>query len=323
MIAFGSCLKADKPAPLIREVADVRPDLLLMLGDNVYVDIPEKPGSVWDFRRKYMELEKRDDWQRLCTRSKVIGTWDDHDYGLNDAGKNWRLKEEAKSEFMRFFDIAEDAPMRSREGVYSAHCYGPRGRTVQVILLDTRTFRDPLRKKLGGMLRSGGPYLPHTDTDSTLLGETQWEWLANQLRRPADVRVIASSIQVIPDESGWECWGNFPHERQRLFDLIGQTGANGVVILSGDRHHAEASSIDDESVPYGLWDVTSSGMNQPSKGVNEPNRFRVGPIRRTANVGYIHIDWSRRDPLITMQVKGVGGELLVGAQTRLSQLQVH
>jgi len=33
---------------------------------------------------------------------------------------------------------------------------------------------------------------------------------------------------------GWEAWRTMPLERDRLYALIGETGANGVVIVSGE-----------------------------------------------------------------------------------------
>ena len=77
-----------------------------------------------------------------------------------------------------------------------------------------------------------------------MLGEDQWRWLAEQLRVPAEVRLLVSSIQVVAEDHGWEKWMNFPHERERLFKLIRETGAEGVIILSGDRHLAELSMMD-------------------------------------------------------------------------------
>ena len=61
---------------------------------------------------------------------------------------------------------------------------------------------------------------------------------------PAEVRLLVSSIQVVAEDHGFEKWMNFPHERERLFNLIRETGAEGVIILSGDRHLAELSMMD-------------------------------------------------------------------------------
>jgi alkaline phosphatase D len=109
---------------------------------------------------------------------------------------------------------------------------------VQVILLDTRFFRSPLQVGAEeGEAGEGrrGRYAPNEDPTATMLGDAQWEWLAVQLRQPAELRLIGSSVQAIAKDHGFEKWGNFPAERRRLWRLIRETRANGVVLLSGDR----------------------------------------------------------------------------------------
>ncbi len=53
-------------------------------------------------------------------------------------------------------------------------------------------------------------YIPNTDVDVTVLGDAQWKWLEDQLKVPAEFRIIGSSYQVLSDRHGWEMWGNFP-----------------------------------------------------------------------------------------------------------------
>jgi alkaline phosphatase D len=166
----------------------------------------------------------------------VLATWDDHDYGANDAGAEYPKKRESQQVFLDFFGVPKDHPRRKQEGVYNAHVFGPPGKRVQVILLDGRYFRSPLKKGYQpGEPGEGrrGKYSPNTDPDATMLGEAQWRWLAEQLKVPAEVRLIGSGIQVVADEHGSETWGNFPNERRRLFRLIRDSKASGVVLLSG------------------------------------------------------------------------------------------
>ena len=107
------------------------------------------------------------------------------------------------------------------------------------------------------------------------VGDRQWGWLERQLRQPAELRLVVSSIQVIPEEHGFERWANLPRERERLFELIRSNGANGMVLLSGDRHLAEISRLPFEVVGYSLYEVTSSSMNAERHGPKEPNRYRT------------------------------------------------
>ncbi|MFX7969089.1 alkaline phosphatase D family protein, partial [Acinetobacter baumannii] len=89
-----------------------------------------------------------------------------------------------------------------------------------------------------------GWYVPNLDPAATLLGETQWAWLAERLAEPADVRLLCSSVQLAAEGTGWEGGSNFPLERQRLVDLIREKRAEGVVVISGDMHYADLSRWD-------------------------------------------------------------------------------
>ena len=122
----------------------------------------------------------------------------------------------------------------------------------------------------------GGSYVPQDDPHVTMLGEEQWSWLEQQLRVPAELRILASSIQCVAEASGQETWSNLPHERQRLFDLIERTRAEGVVIISGDRHWAELSVLKDPR-RYPIYDLTSSSFNQLHVGIPTPNKYRSIP----------------------------------------------
>ena len=115
--------------------------------------------------------------------------------------------------------------------MYDARTFGPPSMRVQVILLDTRFFRSPLKPTDERGAPGKERYLPDDDPAKTMLGDAQWAWLAERLREPAALRLIVSSIQVLAEGHGWERWSNLPKERQRLFDLIRDTGARSVLFL--------------------------------------------------------------------------------------------
>ena len=306
-IAFGSCAREDREQPIWESIVAQRPELFLFIGDNVYVDIPEPPTSMGDFAAAYRALAAKPGYQLLLATCPILATWDDHDFGLNDSGVEFPLKKGAQQMLLTFFEERADSPRWRREGVYGSWEFGPEGRRVQVLLLDTRYFRDALRRKPVDQREEGsGPYLPHTSNAPTLLGDEQWAWLEQELSKPADVRLIGSSIQVVASEHGWEGWCNFPHERRRLYELIGRTGAGGVLFLSGDRHLIEISRDEEPGTPYPMIDFTSSGFNWGENQVDEPNRFRVGPVLRRPNFGVIRIDW-RAQP-VSIKLEGLGGD---------------
>ena len=67
-----------------------------------------------------------------------------------------------------------------------------------MILLDTRSFRSPLKTVPKEQAMLGGVYVPDDDPAKTMLGAAQWQWLENELRRPAELRKVVSSIKFAP-----------------------------------------------------------------------------------------------------------------------------
>jgi alkaline phosphatase D len=226
----------------------------------------------------------------------VIGTWDDHDYGANDAGRSYPKRDSSQMLFLDFLDVPRDHPRRDRAGVYSAHVYGPPGRQVKVILLDTRYHRDPITRDPLSEQR----YYPNPDGD--ILGPEQWAWLERELQSSdAQIHLIGSSIQAIAREHPWEKWANFPQARDRLLDLIQRSGAPGVLLLSGDRHLAELSRLDD-AVDYPLYDLTASGLTHHASFERERNQHRVGPLIADLNFGLLEIDWTARPVTLRLSI---------------------
>lgn len=316
-IAFGSCAGQNESQPIWARITATRPDMFLFIGDNIYADTVDM--SV--MRAKYAQLAAQPGFQRLRRACPILATWDDHDYGLNDAGAEYSKRVESQQIFLDFFREPKNSPRRRREGVYDARMFGPPGKQIQVILLDTRYFRSPLKERVPRE-RGVGPYVANTDPGATLLGDAQWKWLEDQLRAPAQIRIVASSIQVVPEDHGWEKWMNFPNERRRLYNLIRDTGAAGVIFISGDRHLAELSMMDG-GVGYPMYDLTSSSLNRSSKKWRpyEANRHRVATMNWGDNFGLIEIDWNRADPQIGLQVRDWEGDVTIQRKIYLSTLQ--
>jgi len=300
----------------------MKPDLFVFLGDNIYADT--KDARV--MAGKYRELDKSSLFQRLLKTCPVVAIWDDHDYGKNDAGADYIMKETSRQLFLDFWGVPEDSPRRKHPGIYDSMLFGPENRRVQLILLDTRYFRSPLRRNPDWSAKHGskdrtGPYLPAEDEKATILGAEQWEWLADQLRTPARVRIIASSIQVLAQFNGWESWANFPLEKARLLRLLRETRAEGVLFISGDRHFAELSVYPRQGF-YPLHELTSSGLNiRFPDEIPSENAFRAGPYYLKENFGMVHIHWERNDPLIELTIFDEKGSRKISTMLSLSSLQ--
>ncbi len=324
-IAFGSCADQNKPCPIWGTMAEAKPELLLLLGDTIYADIEDgklKAATPEKIVKSYEALAKVPGWQKLRAQTPILAMWDDHDYGHNDAGGEWEHKVAAQKAFHDFFETPADSPRRAQKGVYHSEIFGPEGKRVQVILVDTRYFRSLLKradKPLPGTRIV--PYVPVTDDTATMLGEEQWKWLEEQLKKPAEVRLICSGIQIVNDDHPFEKWGNLPKERRKLLDLIKSTGANGVVLLTGDRHLGEIS-LDSKSVGYPLFDITASGFNQASANYRDPeaNKYRVSSLPYGNHFGMVTIDWAT-DPVIRLQLRHEDGEIAVQSKVKLSQLR--
>jgi alkaline phosphatase D len=299
--AFGACWQPNRSQGHWEKILSNHPQFWLWLGDNIYANTTNPKVMA----QKYGELAHEPGYKKLVKTLPVLATWDDHDFGKNDVGGDFPMKEESQRQFLDFFNIPADSPRRKRPGVYTSYTFGNSDQRVQLILLDTRYFRSPLKKISGKPpYRRMGKWTPDTDPEKTMLGEAQWQWLESELKKPARFRIIASSIQFSAPFNGHETWANLPLERQRMIDLIKKTKAEGVVFLSGDIHSSEFC-IEEPDGCYPLFDHTSSSLNVPL-GANATHR-RLGPAFGGANFGVISINWhpqdNPNDPTITFTTK--------------------
>ncbi len=298
-IAFGSCSDEDDTVQLWREVIDKKPELWVWLGDNIYADTTN--GAV--IKSKYERQKNHPDYQKLLSTCPVIGTWDDHDYGVNDGGKEFVMKKQSKELMLDFLDVPNDADVRKHEGVYSSYTLGEGNKKVKIILLDTRYFRDSLKKSTEKNKR-------FTPTDKgDMLGEAQWAWLDAQLEQSdAAINIIGTSIQFIPIQHGYEKWMNLSSSRERMIDLLKKHSTKKTFFISGDRHIAELSRLKVKGLPYTLYDFTSSGLTHTWDAGTEENKYRIGELIKQKNFGIIRIEWTGSAPVIFFEVFSTNGK---------------
>ncbi|KAK1259804.1 hypothetical protein QJS04_geneDACA001421 [Acorus gramineus] len=351
-IAFGSCANQSAPQPIWNAIIDFDPQLFIWLGDNIYGDnrrpfkifgkdrtigpwknVPRfVPASEQEMRSRYLMAKSNPGYSRLRERAQVIGTWDDHDYGLNDAGKEFSGKYTNQRLMLDFLDEAPDSPRRKQAGVYASYLFGPKGKQIKVILLDTRFHRDSLF------------------SDGSILGDSQWTWLEGELKGPAsEITIIVSSIQVISNHSAvtaplfyMESWGRFPKERERLYKLIKSSKRDGIFFISGDVHFGEIARYDCGN-NYSLYDITSSGLTQAvEKAVPTPFNFLVRlaawltpttmrvyghECRQKSctygqpNFGAIEIDWDASPVTLKVGVRDMNGKPVTSINILLTELQ--
>lgn len=305
-IAFGSCSDEDEPQPIWKYITANHVDLWIWLGDMMYGD-SDDPAVL---KMKYDKQLANEGYQELLVSTPVIGIWDDHDYGQNDGDKNFVIKKESKELMLNFLHVPEVAEVRKREGVYQSFSFGSGAEKVKILLLDARYFRDELERNI---ITTGPRYEKNMTGD--ILGEAQWKWLEEELTdSDAAIHIIGCGIQIIPIEHNYEKWANFPAAHQRLYDLLNHTKPNRAILLSGDRHIAEVSSIQLDSLDYPLYDITSSGLTHSYEKVEkkgEPNQYRVNDILSgKKNFAQLLIDWSVSPPNVNVEIRGLGNHII-------------
>jgi alkaline phosphatase D len=297
-IAFGSCNNAYAPNELWDDIFLAKPEAWIWGGDIVYADSDDF-GTI---EKHYHRQLENQEYKRLTDSTKILATWDDHDYGMNDGGVTFSAKAKSQEALLNFLKVGQSDSRRDQEGVYYSEQIQTEGHTVEVILLDTRYFRSDLTKGT-----EGRRYDPNYDEAATMLGDTQWVWLSHRLTTStADLILLVSSIQFLSSEHGYEKWQNFPHERERLISLLKQID-RPLMVLSGDRHISEWSVLKTEDKE--IIDFTSSGLTHSYENFSgEPNELRKGEVVSVPSYGLLDIDWKNK--VVTGRMIGNGNAVL-------------
>jgi len=348
-IAVGSCANQWIPNHAWQKIEGHNPDLMVMMGDNVYTDYhpsDETPidQEAWEenpfskkqmpadeqamervFKQVYGMLAADKNFQSLRAKTPFIATWDDHDFGRNDVGMEFKYKELSRRIFLEFWDEPKGTPRwNQKDGIYTAYYYGPEEKRIQVIMLDNRFQRtaeyklphEDYQKRYNSL--NLGDYLANPGREARMLGDEQWAWLERELQKPAKLRIIVSSLQILAEFTGWEAWSLFPLERERLFKVIERSGAEGVILASGDVHYGEIVKLDRKG-DYPLYEITASGLNQGWPKI-PANEHRIGNYYDKANFGLIKVDWELPDPQITFEIRSDKDALILQHTFKLSDL---
>jgi alkaline phosphatase D len=271
-VAFGSCPKFqdDRVQPIWPVISELRPDLFLWIGDNIYGDSLD-PDIL---REEYRRQRDVHGLQPLLHNTSHLAVWDDHDFALNNHDRTNPIKDQSLEVFEDYWANPSyglpDAP-----GVFFSYSYGD----VDFFFVDDRYYRDPNED-------------PDTPT-KTMLGAEQFKWLQAQLTNSdATFKVIVSGSGFSNAEGeGGDSWAAFLHERDRLFDFIRDENINGVVLMSGDSHIGELNAIPwSAHGGYDLYDLVSSPLAQrnPDSWLHQRPERRIRPVYfRGSNVGVI------------------------------------
>ena len=284
-LGFGSCLHQDRSMAILKTIEKKELDLFMFIGDNVYGD--QKDGELDKLIRTYKQQ-----YNNLENFLKNVSTefiWDDHDFGLNDGGSDYRYKDRAKELFLETWKIPSQDPRRLRDGLYFDKMIEKNGLKVHLIFLDNRTFKSEW--KLTDEFNKEGKerYVKDFDPDKTLLGKKQWQWLKDKLNEDSNIKIILSSLQILSLGHGWESWDKLPLEREKLFNLIDESNVSNLFILSGDRHRGGFYSFKTGD-NNDIYEFTSSSLNLPIPfNTEEKGPLRIGSTYRKANFGVVRI----------------------------------
>ena len=284
-IGLGSCLDQDYPQPIWQSIKDEDLNYFIFLGDNVYGDTPS--GSLRKMKSAYDKQKKV--LPDFLNDISIFSIWDDHDYGINDGGADYRFKRQAQELYIDFWKIPKEDDRSNRDGIYFSKDKIFFDKKFKFIFLDTRFFRSKLKGKKSN-------YIENIEPDATVLGDVQWMWLENQLKSDFDFLFIFSSIQIIAKDHRFEKWSNFPNERVKLFKLIEQFN-DKTILFSGDRHRAGIYRKNR------LIEVTSSSMNKPGSFFNETDNYLIGKTYPQENYSVLEIF----ENTIQVKIKDVNG----------------
>ena len=268
-LGIGSCVDQDYPTPAWASLEKESINSFFFLGDNIYGDVPS--GRLDNVILSYEKLN--DQMPSWLKNTEKLVIWDDHDYGLNDAGANYIYKAESQQIYNDAWNIDQNDPRRSREGIYFSELKDIAGIKILIVGLDTRYFRSNL-------IKVGNSYKPHKNSNTTILGPIQWQWLEKELSREHDILILASSIQVLATEHRFEKWSNIPHERDKLLALLNKLSSK-VLIISGDRHRSGFYKLDN------IYEFTSSSLNKGIFPSYESDSLLLGKTYTQNNYGIV------------------------------------
>jgi alkaline phosphatase D len=276
--AFGSCNSTRKYQPLWNYIAKDSPQLFIWAGDNIYADTSD-PKVI---QQKYDIQNSLEEYQSLKDETPIIGIWDDHDYGYDNATWNNPMKHISQQMFLDFIEEPTKSARRSQQGIYTSYTFGPQERQIKFILLDNR-------------FHLGAP-----GKDTAILGKEQWNWFEKEITNSkAKIHFIVAGLSVLsPRIPKTEEWADHPAGLNKMLRLLRKHNPSGVVFLTGDKH---MSSIFQR---HGFLEFMNSGMTHTAPRILRPIVRRYYPLSFFGlTYGLVNLDWDGDIPRLQLQIK--------------------
>ncbi|MGV3638503.1 MAG: alkaline phosphatase D family protein [Flavobacteriales bacterium] len=301
-VALGSCAYINESAHdrpgraygdaygIFNAIADKKPDLMMWLGDNIYLREPDW-GSWSGFMHRYTHTRSTPELQRLLRSTAHAAIWDDHDFGPNDGDASFVGAGMARDAFDLFWPNPSNG-VPGVEGTTNMFSYYD----VDFFLMDDRSFRVAADMKT---------------SEPAVLGKAQVEWLIRALKySDASFKCVAVGSQVLNTSGVFENYSSVPKEREELLRRIEEEGIKGVVFLTGDRHFTELSALKLKDGRT-LYDLTTSPLTSGPYAPKEQNDLRVeGTVVAERNFSMIGVSGAKGARTMTIRVfDGTGKQL--------------
>lgn len=287
---------------IFETMAKEKAAFMLWLGDNWYTR-PADYFSAWGLNYRAARDRSQPVLQNFWKAMPQYAIWDDHDYGPNDADKSYVFKEESRKVFINYW--CNPSYGINGQGTYTKITWND----VDIFMLDDRWFRsnDHFPDSANGL----------PNQNKKMFGDEQLEWLENALLSSnsnphISFRIIATGSQVLNPLSPFDCFRHFPAEYNRLINFITENKINGVVFLTGDRHHSEIIKSE-RAGTYALYDITSSPLTSSvakGRGAEINNPYRIGAEIDAQNFARISFSGKSKERKMTVEFIGLKGELL-------------
>jgi alkaline phosphatase D len=260
-VALGSCASFsndDEVNEVFLSIANKKPDLMIWLGDNVYL-----MDSDWDSKKTLIEAYSKE--RSLAQMQPLLGSvhnyaiWDDHDYGYDNSDSSFCYKNISREVFELFW--ANPSCGINGRGVSTAWDWAQ----VHFFLMDNRFMRAPNRPR-----KRGNPYF----------GKMQVDWLIDSLKKStAAFKFITTGNQILP--AGFipgEAYSKYVKEQKYLLRRIKEEKIEGVFFISGDRHFSELSRKKRRGA-YPLYELTVSPLT--STPIPRELNFNYRRVKKT------------------------------------------
>lgn len=287
-----------KDSSIFNVMAKEKAAFMLWLGDAWYTREVDY-FSEWGLWYRASRDRSTPILQPFLKSMPQFAIWDDHDYGPNDIGKNYILKDASRKVFNSYF--CNPSSGENGQGIYTMTSWGD----ADLFMTDDRWWRsaDKLKDSVNGKPNPG----------KRMLGEQQMEWLKNSLLySTATFKIIVVGSQVLNPVSPYDTWWNFPAEYNELMQFLDEYRINGVVFLTGDRHHSEIIKVNRPGT-YPLYDITVSPLTSGTHSFGGPeknNPYRILGIDEKQNYGKFSFSGKRGERKLTVTYYGLKGEPL-------------